>query len=113
MGVEGKDDFRAAPCSCGNNFLGTGVLWPSLARCQLCVPGTKRLRWGRRKRPPHTNTRTMLKGRREPAGCHCSCSVLLPGATLLTASLAPAFFSSLRLSVRLHTQGDPPASGWS
>lgn len=96
-----------------HSVLGTGLLRLSLAHCQVSMSPAQSACGVAGGNSPHKHTRTMLEGRREPAGCCCSGCVLLPGATLLVASLAPSLSSRLCLSVRLQTQGPPPASSGS
>lgn len=105
MDAEGKDDFSATALgSMALRLLGARTQpqcfrdWPSAAvPCTLPsqhVSGTEAcgVAGGN---SPHKHTPTMLEGRREPAGCCCSGYALLPGATLLTASLAPSLSSCL------------------
>ncbi|XP_075369211.1 tyrosine-protein kinase BTK isoform X2 [Mycteria americana] len=94
-----------------HNFLGTGLPRPSLAHCQVSMSPARSACGVAGGNGPHKHTHTMLEGRREPAGCRCSGSALLPGATLLAASPPPSLSSRLCPSVRLHTRGVPLASG--
>lgn len=115
LGLLHAQQHSAAGSGPANRCVGTGLPQLSPAFRRVNLPLAQSLCGVAGGNGPHKHT-AVLEGRREPAGCCCSGSVLLPGATLLTASSASSlsgrlWYVSIYLSVVCvhlsdHTSGE-------